>query len=79
MRPPSFWELLLILVIVVLLFGTKKLKNIGTDLGGAIKGFRSAMRDGEENASADEKRESSEGHVIEGQVTDADADKTTKS
>ena len=72
MRPPSLWELLLILVIVVLLFGTKKLKNIGTDLGGAMKGFRSAMRDGAENASADQGWESSEGQVIERPVTDGD-------
>lgn len=40
-------ELLIILVIVVLLFGTKKLRNIGSDLGGAIKNFRESMHDGE--------------------------------
>lgn len=45
----SVTELLVILLIVVLLFGTKKLKNIGGDLGGAIKSFRSAMRDGDDN------------------------------
>lgn len=39
----SIWQLLIVLVIVLLLFGTKKLKNIGADLGGAVKGFRSAM------------------------------------
>jgi sec-independent protein translocase protein TatA len=39
----SIWQLLIVLVIVLLLFGTKKLKHIGSDLGGAIKGFRSAM------------------------------------
>ena len=38
-------ELMIILVIILLVFGTKKLKNIGTDLGGAIKGFRSAVTD----------------------------------
>lgn len=43
----SIWQLLIILVIVLLLFGTKRLKNIGADLGNAIKGFRSAMSDGE--------------------------------
>lgn len=43
----SVWSLLLILAIVLLLFGTKKLRNIGGDLGGAIKGFKSAMSDGE--------------------------------
>lgn len=41
----SLWQLLIVLVIVVLLFGTKRLKNIGGDLGGAIKGFRQAMND----------------------------------
>jgi sec-independent protein translocase protein TatA len=39
----SIWQLLIILVIVLLLFGTKRLKNIGSDLGNAVKGFRSAM------------------------------------
>jgi len=45
----SIWQLLIILAIIVLLFGTKKLKNIGTDLGSAIKGFKKAVGD-EENA-----------------------------
>jgi len=49
----SIWQLLIILLIVVVLFGTKKLKSIGADLGGAVKGFRGAMREGEaNNASA---------------------------
>ena len=43
----SIWQLLIILVIVVLLFGTKRLKNIGADLGEAIKGFRSSMNKSE--------------------------------
>lgn len=42
----SIWHWLIVLVIVVLIFGTKKLKNIGTDLGGAVKGFKDGMRDG---------------------------------
>lgn len=46
----SVWSLLLILVIVLLLFGTKKLRNVGSDLGGAIKGFKSAMSEGEKEA-----------------------------
>jgi sec-independent protein translocase protein TatA len=41
----GIWELVIILVIVALLFGTKKLGSIGADVGNAIKGFRSAMRD----------------------------------
>ena len=41
----SIWQLLIIAVIVVLLFGTKKLRNLGTDLGSAIKGFKGAVSD----------------------------------
>ncbi len=43
----SIWQLLILLLIIVLLFGTKKLKNIGSDLGDAINSFRRSMRDGE--------------------------------
>jgi len=42
----SIWQLLIVLVIVLLLFGTKKLRHIGKDLGGAVQGFRSSMKDG---------------------------------
>lgn len=48
-------QLLIVLVIVIVLFGTKRLRNIGNDLGGAIKGFRSAIKEGEENESLTEK------------------------
>jgi len=44
----SIWHWLIVLVIVVLVFGTKKLKNIGSDLGGAVKGFKDGMKDGSE-------------------------------
>ena len=47
----SVWQLLIILVIVVLLFGTKRLKGIGTDLGGAVKGFKKDVS--EEGSDAD--------------------------
>ncbi len=50
----SLWQLLIILLIVVLIFGTKRLKGIGSDLGGAVKGFRSAMQDGESEAKQDQ-------------------------
>lgn len=50
----SIWQLLIVLVIVLLLFGTKKLKNIGSDLGGAVKGFRSAMTDAEKAKAKEE-------------------------
>ena len=64
----SIWSLLLILAIVILLFGTKKLRNVGGDLGGAIKNFKKSVKD-EENAP--EKAESSpEGQVIEGKVSE---------
>lgn len=42
----SIWHWLVVLLIVVLVFGTKKLKNIGGDLGGAVKGFKDGMKDG---------------------------------
>lgn len=45
----SIWHWLIVLLIVVLVFGTKKLKNIGTDLGGAVKGFKDGVRDGGAN------------------------------
>ena len=44
----SMWQLLIVLLIVVLIFGTKRLKSIGGDLGGAVKGFRKAMAEPEE-------------------------------
>lgn len=49
----SIWQLAIILAIVVLLFGTKRLRNIGSDLGGAIKGFKKSMSD--EDKKAEEK------------------------
>ena len=65
----STWELLIILVIVALLFGTKKLRNIGGDLGGAIKGFRSAMKDGEaDRQEAPDETGNKSNNVIEGEV-----------
>jgi len=42
----SIWHWLIVLLIVIMIFGTKKLKNIGTDLGGAVKGFKDGMKDG---------------------------------
>ena len=42
----SVWHWLIVLLIVVLVFGTKKLKNIGSDLGGAVKGFKDGVKDG---------------------------------
>ena len=50
----SIWQLIIILAIVVLLFGTKKLRNIGSALGGAVKGFKDSVKDGEQEQ--DQKR-----------------------
>ena len=52
----SIWQLLIILAIVLLLFGTKRLKNMGGDVGGAIKNFKSAVKNEDQNAT-DEKEE----------------------
>jgi len=56
----SIWQLLIVLVIVALIFGTKRLRNIGGDLGGAVKGFKKAISDDkpEEAESASEAAES---------------------
>ena len=48
----SIWHWLVVLVIVALIFGTKKLRNIGSDLGGAVKGFKDGMKDGATDADA---------------------------
>ena len=55
----SIWQLLIILAIVLLLFGTKRLKNIGGDLGGAIKNFKTSVKDGdsENSKSSDEPKD----------------------
>ena len=71
----SIWQLLIILAIVLVLFGAKRLRNVGTDLGGAIKGFKQAMKEGEEEAGEGDKLENHEGRVIDGEVTQRDKDK----
>lgn len=72
----SIWQLLIILAIVLVLFGAKRLRNIGSDLGGAIKGFKQSMREGEEEGndkkSLDDK---DEGRVIDGEVSRHNKDK----
>lgn len=64
----SIWQLVIILVIVLLLFGAKRLRNVGGDLGSAIKGFKSAMKE-EENKAEDTVRIDKADDVIEGEVT----------
>jgi sec-independent protein translocase protein TatA len=48
----SIWHWLIVLVVVVLIFGTKKLKNVGSDLGSAVKGFKDGVKDGSSSADA---------------------------
>lgn len=71
----SIWQLLIILLIVLLLFGAKKLRSLGTDLGGAVKGFRDAVDEskGKDEQAVSEQVEHIEqkhaGSTIEGQAT----------
>ncbi len=51
----SIWHWLIVLVIVMLIFGTKKLRNIGQDLGGAVKGFKEGMREAEQGGESSQK------------------------
>ena len=70
----SVTQLLIILAIVIVLFGTKRLRNLGGDLGGAIKGFRSAVKEG----SGDKKISEEEGDTIEGEVNSQQQEKSEK-
>jgi len=84
----SIWHWLIILAIVLLLFGTKRLKNLGTDLGSAIKGFKSAVKEESEKDEEGEKRaenlEHKEGEqpnanrVIESETIEAGKEKTAE-
>ncbi len=60
---PSIWQLIIVLVIIVLIFGTKKLKNMGSDLGGAMKSFKKAINEKEQT---DNIEEGPEGRIIDG-------------
>ena len=59
----SIWHWLIVLLVVILIFGTKKLRNIGSDLGGAVKNFKEGVRDDEPRQTQQEDK------VIEGEVT----------
>ena len=63
----SIWHWLIVLVIVMLIFGTKKLRNMGADLGGAVRGFKDGMREGGEKAPENAAPQVS-GKTIEGEV-----------
>jgi len=79
----SIWQLLIVLVIVLLLFGTKKLRNLGSDLGGAVKGFKGAMSNedsAKDDADADEVEtetleQAQESTVVDGEVSSKEHDR----
>ena len=63
----SIWHWLIVLLVVILIFGTKKLRNLGTDLGGAVKGFKDGMKT-EEDKSPKTEIPPTAGQTIEGEV-----------
>lgn len=70
----SIWHWIIVLIIVMLIFGTKKLRNIGEDLGGAVKGFKEGMKSAEEKeneakiAETPPSQQGAGGQIIEGEV-----------
>ena len=64
----SIWQLLIILAIVILLFGTKRLRNFGSDLGNAVKGFRKAMDNSDDEDKNQAKITEQDNDVIEGKA-----------
>lgn len=70
----SIWHWLIVLLIVALVFGTKKLRNIGGDLGGAVKGFKDGMKDA---SSADEKIDGPAPRVSNSETIDVQAKEKT--
>ena len=72
----SIWHWIIVLIIVLLIFGTKKLRNLGGDLGGAIKNFKQSMKEGAESDTPDSgedeearKNKNDSGRVIDAEVT----------
>jgi sec-independent protein translocase protein TatA len=67
----SIWHWLIVLIVIILIFGTAKLKNMGKDLGGAIKGFKEGIKEGGESAAGAPKVE--EAKQVAGQTIDVQA------
>lgn len=61
----SIWHWLIVLVIIMLVFGTKKIRNIGSDLGGAVRGFKDGVKDGAESAAAEASTTTSQQQTID--------------
>lgn len=74
----SIWHWLIVLVIVMLVFGTKKLRNMGSDLGGAVKGFKDGMKDGAAAASTDQAAAPAAEPGKVGQTIDVKAEEKTR-
>jgi sec-independent protein translocase protein TatA len=73
----SIWQLVIILAIVLVLFGAKRLRNVGSDLGAAVKGFKTAVKDGDKKEEVEDAIKNIEGkeraaNVIEGEVVNKD-------
>lgn len=64
----SIWHWLVVLLIVLLVFGTKKLRNVGSDLGGAVKGFKQGMKDGETPEDDAHSQRIADGDTFEAEV-----------
>ncbi len=72
---PGWVQLLIILGIVVVIFGTKRLRNVGGDIGGAIRSFKQAMKEGEAGEEEPKQVENKSGRVIEGEAKTEEKDK----
>jgi sec-independent protein translocase protein TatA len=66
----SIWHWLIVLVIILLVFGTKKLRNIGSDLGGAVRGFKDGVREGGKSTDAVTPQQVTDGQTVEGEIRD---------
>ena len=66
----SIWHWLIVLVIVLLVFGTKKLKNMGSDLGSAVKGFKDGMKTDDADKKSEQLTAEKTGQTVEGEVKD---------
>jgi len=66
----SIWHWLIVLIVVMLIFGTKKLRNIGADLGGAVRGFKEGIKEGTSDKPGDAAgtTQKTEGNIIEGEI-----------
>lgn len=69
----SIWHWLVVLLVVVLVFGTKKLRNMGTDLGGAVKGFKDGMRESGDNPQATESAKVADQTAMDKETIDVQA------